>query len=387
MSKVTLGDVAIERRETLKVTKADYPTVGLEHLIPKQITLTTWGKGSDTTFTKVFHKGQVLFGRRRAYLKKAAVAPFDGLCSGDITVIEAKADLILPELLPFIIQNDAFFDYAVGKSAGSLSPRVKWEHLKKYEFELPDMAEQRKLSKLLWSMVEAKDAYQELLRQTDELVKARFIEMFGEPLTQTITGKGIPVRRLGDIITLGPQNGLYKPQKFYKADGSGTPIVRVDSFYDGHVFDFPSLKRLQCTQEEQELYCLQNGDFVFNRVNGSVEQVGKCALIQEVQETTVFESNVMRIRVNENMVNIYYLAAYLCSDIIRAQIKGTAKIANQASINQEDIKNLLVPLPTITHQNEYAVFVHQSDKSKLELGQAIRSLGAIYKRILSENLG
>ena len=152
MSRVTLGDVAIERRETLKGAKVDYPTVGLEHLIPKQITLTTWGNDSDTTFTKVFRRGQVLFGRRRAYLKKAAIAPFDGLCSGDITVIEAKANLILPELLPFVIQNDDFFDYAVGKSAGSLSPRVKWEHLKKYEFELPDMIKQRKLAELLWSI-------------------------------------------------------------------------------------------------------------------------------------------------------------------------------------------------------------------------------------------
>ena len=184
MSRVTLGDVAIERRETLKGAKADYPIVGLEHLIPSQITLTAWGNSSDNTFSKVFHKGQVLFGRRRAYLKKAAVAPFDGLCSSDITVIEAKANLILPELLPFVIQNDAFFDYAVGKSAGSLSPRVKWEHLKKYEFELPGMDEQRKLAELLWSMVEAKEAYQELLRQTDDLVKARFIERFGECKTR-----------------------------------------------------------------------------------------------------------------------------------------------------------------------------------------------------------
>ena len=94
MSRVTLGDVAIERRETLKGAKADYPIVGLEHLIPSQITLTAWGNSSDNTFSTVFHKGQVLFGRRRAYLKKAAVAPFDGLCSSDITVIEAKANLI-----------------------------------------------------------------------------------------------------------------------------------------------------------------------------------------------------------------------------------------------------------------------------------------------------
>lgn len=146
MSKVLLGDVAAERRETCKGSKDGYPTVGLEHLTPEEITLTSWDDSSGNTFTKMFHKGDVLFGRRRAYLKKAAVAPFDGICSGDITVITAKPDYLLPELLPFIIQNDALFDFAVEKSAGSLSPRVKWEHLKNYEFSLPDMEKQHELS-------------------------------------------------------------------------------------------------------------------------------------------------------------------------------------------------------------------------------------------------
>ena len=174
MSKVLLGDVAAERRETCKGSKDGYPTVGLEHLTPEEITLTLWDDSSGNTFTKMFHKGDVLFGRRRAYLKKAAVAPFDGICSGDITVITAKPDYLLPELLPFIIQNDTLFDFAVEKSAGSLSPRVKWEHLKNYEFSLPDMEKQHELSELLWAMDSTKKSYQRLVAATDELVKSKF---------------------------------------------------------------------------------------------------------------------------------------------------------------------------------------------------------------------
>jgi len=109
MSKVFLGDVAKERKETCKVSKNGYPIVGLEHLIPEEVNLTTWDEDKENSFTKIFRKGDILFGRRRAYLKKAAVAPFDGICSGDITVIEAIPEKILPELLPFVIQNDAFF--------------------------------------------------------------------------------------------------------------------------------------------------------------------------------------------------------------------------------------------------------------------------------------
>ena len=147
----------------------------------------SWDEDKENTFTKIFRKGDVLFGRRRAYLKKAAVAPFDGICSGDITVIEPIPEKILPELLPFIIQNDTFFDYAVNKSAGSLSPRVKWEYLKNYKFELPDMDKQRELAKVLWAMEATKKSYKKLLQKTDELVEAQFIEMFGDPNKATNT--------------------------------------------------------------------------------------------------------------------------------------------------------------------------------------------------------
>ena len=96
MSKVLLGDVAVEHKETCKGSKDGYPIVGLEHLIPEEITLTAWDEGSENTFSKMFRKGNVLFGRRRAYLKKAAVAPFDGICSGDITVSCKNPELAIP---------------------------------------------------------------------------------------------------------------------------------------------------------------------------------------------------------------------------------------------------------------------------------------------------
>jgi len=172
--RVKLGDVAIESRESVSENKQNFPTVGLEHLTPNELTLSTWDVDTVNTFTKLFRKGQMLFGRRRAYLKKAAVAPFDGICSGDITVIEAIPDKILPELLPFVIQNDNFFDFAIGKSAGSLSPRVKWEHLRLFEFNLPSFPEQRKLTDLLWAVNTTREAYKKLFNLTDEIVKSRF---------------------------------------------------------------------------------------------------------------------------------------------------------------------------------------------------------------------
>ncbi|MBR4341975.1 MAG: restriction endonuclease subunit S, partial [Lachnospiraceae bacterium] len=179
MGKVKLGDVATEYKNTYKDDKTGIPIIGLEHLQPEEITITSYDVNTDNTFTKSFKKGHVLFGRRRAYLKKAAIADFDGICSGDITVIEAKKDKILPALLPFVIQNNNLFDYAVEKSAGSLSPRVKWEHLKDYEFSLPDYEKHQELANVLWSIVNTKKAYRRMINATEELVKSQFIEMFG----------------------------------------------------------------------------------------------------------------------------------------------------------------------------------------------------------------
>lgn len=115
--------------------------VGLEHLEPGDLRIRSWGNVAEgVTFTNVFKPGQVLFGKRRAYQRKVAVANFSGVCSGDIYVLETKdSTVLLPELLPFICQTDAFFDHAVGTSAGSLSPRTNWTSLADFEFVLPSL--------------------------------------------------------------------------------------------------------------------------------------------------------------------------------------------------------------------------------------------------------
>ena len=170
-----LGDIARESRETFKGDKTGVPIVCLEHLIPQELTFSSYDVDTDNTFTKVFRKGQILFGRRRAYLKKAAVADFDGICSGDITVIEAIPGKMEKDLLPFIIQNDALFDYAVSRSAGGLSPRVKWEQLADYEFDLPPLEEQKVLADKLWVAYRLKEGYKKLLAATDEMVKSAIL--------------------------------------------------------------------------------------------------------------------------------------------------------------------------------------------------------------------
>lgn len=376
MSKVKLGDVAIEHKETCGGSKDGYPIVGLEHLTPEEVTLTAWDEDSDNTFTKVFRKGNVLFGRRRAYLRKAAVAPFDGICSGDITVIEAIPDRILPELLPFIIQNDGLFSFAVGKSAGSLSPRVKWEHLKNYEFELPSMDRQRELAELLWAMDTTKKSYHKLIAATDELVKSQFMEMFGDPVTNE---KGWPIVRLDSVadIRIGPFGSLLHKEDYIEG---GHALVNPSHIIDGKIV--PD-QELTVSDEKYNLlstYQLEKGDVVLGRRG----EMGRCAVV--TVSGMLCGTGSMIIRPN-GKIRPYFLQRMLASPSFRKVIENKAVGVTMMNINVPIVSSLMLPLLPASLQDEYIAFVQQSDKSKFELEQALAELNATYKRIIAENLG
>lgn len=176
--------------------------VGLEHLEPGDLRVRSWGNVADgTTFTNVFRPGQVLFGKRRAYQRKVAVADFSGVCSGDIYVLESKdAAVLLPELLPFICQTDAFFEHAVGTSAGSLSPRTNWTSLADFEFVLAPIEEQTRTSALLVAGLQAID---KLRAACDVLpLLRRSMEM------RLLSMEGTLKRKVGDVAKFTSGKGI-----------------------------------------------------------------------------------------------------------------------------------------------------------------------------------
>ncbi|MBR4218970.1 MAG: restriction endonuclease subunit S [Bacteroidales bacterium] len=152
--------------------------IGLEHIEPNNLHITKWDTlEKETTFTRKFKKGQVLFGRRRAYQRKVAYAEFDGICSGDILVFEAIDEVMLPELLPFLIQSEGFFQKALETSAGSLSPRTKFKELADYEFLLPPIPEQKRLAALLWAADEMIEKEKKELEKMEEYRKFSFDQL------------------------------------------------------------------------------------------------------------------------------------------------------------------------------------------------------------------
>lgn len=327
MTTIKLGDVATEVKSSNKGDKTGCKIVGLEHLTPSDVTLSAWSDDTNNSFTKEFSKGDVLFGRRRAYLKKAAVAPFDGICSGDITVIRAKEGKVIPQLLPFIIQNDFLFDYAVEKSAGSLSPRVKWEHLKNFEIILPDMETQKQLADTLWSINQTKQAYLALIKQTDELVKSQFIEMFANEENAAL---------LKDCASIE----------------KGKTITR-DEVVEGDV---------PVVAAGIEPSCYHNAA---NRDDNiiTVSASGANAGYVNYWETPIFASDCNTVlTLNPEKLDEVFL--YQRLKVMQDEIFMMQRGSGQPHVYAKDLENIVVPIPNISEQIQYSEFVRQSDKSK-----------------------
>ena len=374
MAKVRLGDVAREYKATIK-NGAGLPVVGLEHLTPGEITLEHWAVDTENTFTKGFKKGHMLFGRRRAYLKKAALAPFDGICSGDITVIEAIPGKINPELLPFIIQNDLLFDYAVGNSAGSLSPRVKWESLKDYQFELPELEKQDSLVELLKAAHRAKAAYRQQIIATDELVKSQFIEMFGSPVTLE---KEWPIMTIGDVATsqlgkmLNARNQTGNHQRYYLANRN------VQWFS----LDLEDLRMMDFDANDRRKYALQKGDLLV--CEGG--EIGRCAIWNDEIEDCYIQNAVHRVRCDTQLISPLFLGHIL---YYHAQENGFSDIIGSkvtiAHLPADKLKAMKIFVPPIELQQQFEAIARQSDKSKFELQEAIVRIDNLIKSLIQQD--
>ena len=201
--------------------------IGLEHIEPGNLHITKWDTlEKETTFTRKFVKGQVLFGRRRAYQRKVAYAEFDGICSGDILVFEAIEENLLPELLPFLIQSDGFFEKALATSAGSLSPRTKFKELADYEFLLPPKAEQKRLAELLWAADELVEK-EKREREKVEMYKTSVSDDFFKTIESSK-----PIKSFGNVFT------------------GSTPSTKISEFWNGE-YPFLTPTEINNTLEPQ----------------------------------------------------------------------------------------------------------------------------------------
>ena len=153
--------------------------IGLEHINSECLEITRWGSNVAPIGEKlIMKKGDVLFGKRRAYQRKLAIAPFDGIFSAHGMVLRPNEEVVDKKYFPFFMSSDLFMERAVQISVGGLSPTINWKDLREQEFPLPSLAEQKVLADKLWAAYRLKESYKKLLAATEEMVKSQFIEMF-----------------------------------------------------------------------------------------------------------------------------------------------------------------------------------------------------------------
>ena len=356
MAKYRFDQIAINSTEKKKPAEEDrFTYLGLEHLDSGTLRVTRFGAEVAPVGEKlVMHKGDVLFGKRRAYQKKVAIAPFDGIFSAHGMVLRPKEDVIDKDFFPLFISSDYFLDAAIKISVGSLSPTINWRDLKELEFELPDLATQHKLAEILWSINDTMEAYKNLISATDELVKSQFMEQFGSYLgdeTRCATVEQVcTVFADGDWIESKDQadDGIRLIQTGNVGNG-----VYLDKGERARYIDEETFVRLNCTE------VLPN-DILISRLP---DPVGRACIIPDGLGKSITAVDCSIVRLKSHVLPEFFVA-YTMTTLYAAQIGSSVTGSTRKRISRKNLGQVVIPTPDIDQQEQFAAFVRQSDKSK-----------------------
>ncbi len=353
MSVYKFADIAFNSTEKKKPEPEDKNVyIGLEHLDPGILQVTRYGAEVAPKGDKlVMKKGDVLFGRRRAYQKKVGIAPFDGIFSAHGMVLRPKTDVIDPGFFPFFISSDCFLDEAIRVSVGSLSPTANWKDLKELQFELPSRDEQRAVAEIMRAAAKTKAGYRALLDACDDLVKSQFVEMFGSANYPLVTASG---------FVLGFRNGISPSKK----GGVHSKVLTLSAVTQGR-FDPSSWKDGTFKETPPADKRVSGRDFYICRGNGNKRLVGTAAFADKDYPDLVFPDTLIAAAVDDSKIDRTYLSCAWAQPAARRQIEASARTTNGTfKINQEVVGGVRIPLPPLGLQQEFADFVAQVDKSK-----------------------
>lgn len=274
--RVKFGDV-VKNANTKSTDPAEDGidrVIAMEHLDPGELAIRRWGTlDTGTTFTRRVTPGQTLFGKRRAYQRKVAYAEFDAICSGDILTFEAVPEKLLPELLPFIVQSDPFFERAVGTSAGSLSPRTNWRDLAKFEFDLPPLDEQKRIADLLWAV----ERHARSLAETALQARTARCELVTDLLSRLPDKKPI-----GDFATIrsGPS---YPASDSHSSPVPGSqPVLGITNTLPDGTMDLSQVSHV--TGLTASTQTIDSSTLVLIRTNGNRDRIGNVYVPPESAE-------------------------------------------------------------------------------------------------------
>lgn len=386
MNKVRFGDVVRDVKVNVDRTKNPYEYyVAGDHMDTDELRILRRGSFSEPpepgpAFIREFKPGHILYGSRRTYLRKIAVSDFEGVCANTTFVLETKDENVFTQkLLPFLMYSERFTQYSIKNSKGSTNPYILFSDLAQYEFNLPPIGEQRKLTDLLWAAVDAKNAYKELLAKTDELVKSQFVEMFED------SSANWSIVPLGDLITSIIAGESLNGEARQMLPGERA-VLKVSAVTYGY-FKADEYKVLIDQNSGTKNVYPQKGDLLFSRAN-TKEMVGATALVDQDYPDLILPDKLWRL-LFDSRVDTVYMKFYLSSEKIRNVLSSmaTGTSGSMYNISMEKLKSILVPTPPLDQQTHFASIAQQADKSKHELQRTLDELDATYKALLRENLG
>ena len=361
MSRVKFGDVVKDVKINIDRLNNPYEYyVAGDHMDSEDLTIHR--KGCFTTddvgpaFIRVFKPGQILYGSRRTYLKKIAVADFEGVCANTTFVFETKDPHAFEQrLLPFIMLSKDFTTWSIAKSKGSTNPYVLFSDLADFEFELPPLEEQKVLVDKLWAAYRLKEAYKKLLVATDEMVKSQFIEMFGNPLSLNQKNE---LKRLGECCILNPRRPNIALCDTDKVSFIPMPAVSED----GYLVDM--------TDEEygkvkKGFTYFENNDVLFAKITPCMEN-GKGAIVHGLTNGIGMGSTEFHVlRPINGISSPYWLLALTRMPIFRERAaKNMSGTGGQKRVSASYLDHFMVGLPAMEEQRRFEAIYRQADKSK-----------------------
>lgn len=373
MNRVKFGDIVKDVKVNVDRMNNPYEYyVAGDHMDSEDLTIHRKGRFATDdvgpAFVRIFKPGQILYGSRRTYLKKVAVADFSGICANTTFVFESKDHSIFDQrLLPFIMLSDSFTSWSISKSKGSTNPYVLFSDLADYEFDLPSLEEQKVLADKLWAAYRLKEGYKKLLCVTDEMVKSQFIEMFGNPLSPI---QKWPIVRLGDYCIVNPT----KPKGISdEMEVSFIPMQDVSD--DGSCNKF--INRPYAEVKKGFTYCA-DGDVIFAKITPCMEN-GKGAELQGLTNAIGMgstEFHVLRPISGKSISTWLYHFTKL--DIIRKDAaKNMTGTGGQKRVPASYFDNFKIGVPSIDEQMNFAALANQADKSKSYVRIALKNLESI----------
>ena len=264
-----------------------------------------------------------------------------------------------------------------GMINGATRQKLTQAAMRKMKIPLRSMKEQVYIVEQLNYINQIKTQRQRELKLLENLIRARFVEMFGDPV---LNEKGWKIVTVGDIVT-EVRYGTSKPA----VEGGKYPYLRMNNLTaDGHL-DLKDLKYIDISEDEIEKCVVRKGDVLFNRTN-SIELVGKTAVF-DLTEEMVIAGYIIRVRLNKEMLPVVF-SQYMNLEPLKVILRGMAKGAvNQANINAQELQSIKVYIPDMKLQNQFADFVQQIDKSKDSVQKALDEAQLLFDSLMQQYFG